>query len=148
MSLRLRSLFAGACLSLFGIAVSLGVIELGFRLIVPEKRLPTLPRPHFFYLPPGAVNFRDRPYPFEKPVQTFRTVVVGDSFTFGPGVQFDDSFPKRLETLLNYSKGPLRNEVLNFGESGYATVHEVKVLKESLKYSPDLILLQITLNDA
>lgn len=78
--------------------------------------------------------------------------MVGDSFSFAPQMQYDDSFSKRLERLLNANatdspKSP-RAEVINLGVPGHSTVHEVRTVEEALKLSPDLVLLQITLNDA
>ncbi|MCB0334078.1 MAG: SGNH/GDSL hydrolase family protein, partial [Bdellovibrionales bacterium] len=146
--LRTSPVLISALLSILGVAIALGIIEMTYRSMESPHLEPHFARPHFYYIPPGAHNFRDQSYSFTKPENTFRTVVIGDSFTFGPSMQFDDAFPKRLERILNYSPGALRSEVINFGESGFATVHEVNVVKTALEFSPDLVIHEITLNDA
>jgi lysophospholipase L1-like esterase len=75
-------------------------------------------------------------------------VVVGDSFTFGPNMQLVDTFPKKLEQLLNLNKGAPRVEVLNRGVCGASTVVEVENVRDALREQPDLLVLEITLNDA
>jgi len=78
----------------------------------------------------------------------FRIIALGDSFTFGPEMHQDDAYPARLERLLNCIDDRLQFTVLNFGVLGYSTVQEYQLLKKSYKsVKPDLVLLQITLND-
>lgn len=78
----------------------------------------------------------------------FRIIALGDSFTFGPEMHADDAYPARLERLLNQIDNNLQFTVLNFGVRGYSTVQELQLLKDSYRsVKPDLVLLQITLND-
>ena len=105
-------------------------------------------RPERFHYPENNRKWRDFSYTEEKPANTFRMIVLGDSFTAGTGVQFDDTFSKRLERLLNMGSGPLKAEVLNFGVPGYNTVQEEMLFKKAVVRQPDLALLEITLNDA
>ncbi|MCB0336298.1 MAG: SGNH/GDSL hydrolase family protein, partial [Bdellovibrionales bacterium] len=77
----------------------------------------------------------------------YRIAVIGDSFTFATQMQFEDSFPKVLERMLKLNTNGKAVEVLNFGVPGYSTTHEVGAFRHIRKYSPDMILLQITLND-
>ena len=76
----------------------------------------------------------------------FRIAVVGDSFSFAPYMQFDDTFAKRLERILNLQRGR-KVEVINYGVPRYSTSHEVGVTKRAIEEQADLILLQICLND-
>jgi hypothetical protein len=78
----------------------------------------------------------------------FRIIALGDSFTFGPEMHQEDAYPARLERLLNQIDDHVHFTVLNFGTPGYSTVQEFQLLKKTYKsVKPDLVLLQITLND-
>jgi hypothetical protein len=62
-------------------------------------------------------------------------------------MQFDDTFPKRLERWLNLNTNQRKVEVINYGVPRYSTSHEIRTTQRALKEGADLILLQITLND-
>ena len=136
-----------ALVSICGVAASLGLLELGFRVIsVSEKAQTWTDRPAAYYKPSSASSLQDYTYPDEKEAGVFRIAVIGDSFTFAPYMQFDDAFPKRLERMLNLSENtPV--EVINYGVPGFSTGHEVGALKKALTQGADFVLLQITLND-
>ena len=98
----------------------------------------------------GASNkegFRDRDHAVAKPRGVYRVVVLGDSIAAGLKVErFEDTFPPRLEKLLN-EKG-LRAEVISLAVSGYNTQQEVELFKEKgLRYRPDLVLVAYSLTD-
>ena len=134
--------------ALFGLITAFLIVEVGLRLM--KSAVPAMSpndRPSFYYLPSSAESFRDRRYPFEKPVGTFRIAVVGDSFSFGPDLQFDDTFAKRLERMFQLNPQNSHVEVLNFGTPGAGTAAEVELTNKALAFHPDLILLQVTLND-
>lgn len=86
-------------------------------------------------------GFRDREYTPAKPNNTFRIVVLGDSMTFGWGVEQNETYAELLETMLNHNL--LRHyEVLNFGVPGHNTELEIGLLKKkAFKYDPDMILI-------
>jgi lysophospholipase L1-like esterase len=102
-----------------------------------------------------AINsdgFRDDDrYSRKKPPDTFRIMAVGDSYTFGAGVELEDTYSKKLEKLLNERHpSPLYRyyEVINAGIPGANTAMEVDFLREwGLKYNPDLVLVAFVLND-
>jgi len=112
-----------------------------------------------YELVPGSVSFednawyrinqdglRDNDYPRTKPKATFRIAAVGDSCTFGLGVELKDTWPKQLETELRQTKAQV--EVINFGVMGYNTTQEAERIQEKvLGYSPDLIIMGYCLND-
>jgi len=76
-----------------------------------------------------------------KPPDVFRILALGDSFTFGFGVEGEASYPKRLEFLLNRAAGRETFEVVNAGMPGYDTRQELAFLREEgLAFQPDLIL--------
>lgn len=136
-------------LVLFGIFVGLLLFEGAVRILESASG-PTRYRdfPTVWYLPEGSLDNRDYYYPRQKPTDTYRIVVVGDSFTYGGSLQFYDNFAKRLERTLNLNEKQRRVEVMNWGVPGYATFQEAELVRRAMKnYDPDLVILQITLND-
>jgi lysophospholipase L1-like esterase len=108
---------------------------------------------HFIRLQPTIVKinsdgFRDRDFSIKKNTNTFRIIALGDSFTFGWGLNLTDTWPKQLENKLNERIKNKHFEVLNFGVGGYNTIQEVLMFKEKgIKYNPDLLLLDFTMDD-
>lgn len=81
----------------------------------------------------------------EKPEGTRRLVLLGDSITFGWGVQVGDTFASRLPTEL----GDPHLEVINTGVGNYGTVQEVATFENvALAYQPDAVVLCYFINDA
>ncbi len=80
---------------------------------------------------------------------TYRVIFLGDSFTFGEGVFLNDTFVKRVGTLLNEKKINGKDiEIINLGIGGAATKNELEVYYEHARaLNPDLILLQWNTND-
>jgi lysophospholipase L1-like esterase len=87
------------------------------------------------------LGFREREIP-PKTSSRYRIVVVGDSFTWGQGIEAGERFSNLLEGFL----GP-KYEVLNFGRPGNNMPEHLDVLREALPVSPDFILLQLYIND-
>jgi len=80
--------------------------------------------------------------------EALRVVVLGDSFTFGFGVDGDRTYPNVLERLLDESSNGRPFDVLNFGVGGYSTRDEALVLEhKALAWDPVLIVVGYTLND-
>lgn len=82
-----------------------------------------------------------------KPEGTARVVCLGDSLTFGFGVEERFAFPQLLQRLLNERLAQRRWEVINTGVSGYCTFQQTAELRRCLKYRPDLVVLLFCLND-
>lgn len=82
-----------------------------------------------------------------KPEGTTRVVCLGDSLTFGFGVEERFAFPQLLQRLLNERLAQRRWEVINTGVSGYCTFQQTAELRRCLKYRPDLVVLLFCLND-
>jgi hypothetical protein len=94
----------------------------------------------------NADGFRDTNYSLEKGKNTKRIIAIGDSYTFGHGVNLSDSWPKGLEKLLNTNG--TKYEVLNMGVEGYDMQEYEEVLKtKGLKYDPDIVLIGYVGND-
>jgi lysophospholipase L1-like esterase len=92
-------------------------------------------------------GFRGRDVALEKPPGTERIVVLGDSIGFGRTLPEEEIFPTILERLLN-ERGGRRVEVVNASLSGRDTWEEAAMLRHRLlAFEPDLVLLQICLND-
>ena len=88
----------------------------------------------------NSLGFREREITPKS--DRYRIVVVGDSFTWGQGVEEQDRFSNRIEQAL----GP-RYEVFNFGRPGDNMPEHLDVLTQALAVSPDFVLLQLYIND-
>jgi hypothetical protein len=96
-----------------------------------------------FHVKINSYGFRDYEYPIEKPPNTFRIVALGDSITFGEGVELNETYPKILEKMLNEKSKKVKYEVLNFGVGGYNAAEKVEVLATvAINFTPDLIIFQ------
>jgi len=86
-------------------------------------------------------GLRDREHSYERPNDTRRILVIGDSFAWGYGVEESERFSQLLETSLSV-------EVVNAGVSGYSTDQELLWFRgEGIKYDPDLVILVFAGND-
>jgi hypothetical protein len=84
---------------------------------------------------------------YQKNPGIFRIAVMGDSFTFGVGVESDRTVSALLESMLN-SSGDRKYEVYNFGVNSYSPLLEyIYIKREVVKYSPDLVILMLDLCD-
>jgi len=91
----------------------------------------------------NSEGFRDKEHDRAKPDGVVRILAVGDSFTFGFGVEANETYPRLLERLF----GETRAEVLNMGIGGLGTVEEADIVSYGVRYAPDLILLGLLAED-
>ena len=92
-------------------------------------------------------GFRGPGFSADKPDGVFRVMLLGDSFTFGEGVRFEDTFAVALERRLRV--GLPEVEVLNLGVSSWNTQDELRYLSRAgHRFDPDLVLVVFVLNDA
>lgn len=83
----------------------------------------------------------------EKPAGARRLLCLGDSFTFGPFVDNHELYSAQLQDLLNAARTDSA-QVINAGFSGWTLPDQLSYLKEKgLALKPDLVLLQIYVND-
>jgi lysophospholipase L1-like esterase len=82
-----------------------------------------------------------------KPPGTLRLLVLGDSVTFGWGVDEEVTFARRIERALR-AELPCPVEVLNAGVSGYGSIEEADFFAhEGLALEPDALLVYQVEND-
>ena len=86
-----------------------------------------------------------------KPTGVRRLIAMGDSITFGYGVDDAETYPARLEYLLNErrrSASAVRYEVINAGVVGYSSAEGLRQLaRDLLVYRPDVLLVSYAIND-
>ena len=145
----------------------IGALEVGLRLanepryhgdnlmIVPSDnpRLIYEYRPNHLVVRHGIVvrtnsaGFRDREFATTKDAKTYRILCLGDSVTWGLGVEEDEAFPQQLERLAYGRTGP-SVEVSDMGIPGYNSIQEVELVRtRALSYQPDLLVIGYVLND-
>lgn len=101
----------------------------------------------------NSFGLRDKEYSPQKSPDQYRIAVLGDSLTFGWGVQQSQSFVRLLEESLNSSLKASTSikkiELINMGHGNYNTQQEVNYLLErGHQFNPDHVLLFYFINDA
>ncbi len=95
----------------------------------------------------NSFGLRGKEISIRKPANTYRILLLGDSFAQGFGVDFEKSFGKILEGKLATDKNE-KIEVINTGVVGYSPLNEYLFLKEKgLLFKPDLVLLAFNATD-
>ena len=127
-------------------AVPLTAAELLTRYIFRDVRSSADGRTYFARRsgPPLRINhlgFREREIE-PKNHARYRIVIVGDSLTWGQGLEERERFSNVLERSLGS-----RYEVLNFGIPGNNLPEHLQVLEQALSVSPDFVLLELYIND-
>jgi hypothetical protein len=94
-------------------------------------------------------GLRDVEHSQRKDARCFRILGLGDSFTYGAGVRFEETYLFRLERMLNERPGNHpRVEVIKAGISMYFPEPERILLERYGKtYRPDLVLVGFLPND-
>jgi len=99
----------------------------------------------------NSQGLREREIPYEKPAGVYRILVLGDSQTFGFGVEAEEAYARRLEGHLNprvRGRAVQRVETLNAGVIGTGTAHQLYYLsQEGWKYRPDAVVVGFFFND-
>lgn len=95
----------------------------------------------------NALGFRGGDRPFEKPPDTFRIVGIGDSFTYGIGVDGHATFLARIEAVLD-ARSPHAVEAINLGIPRYWPDPETLVLEHyGVRFDPDIVIVGVLPND-
>lgn len=94
-------------------------------------------------------GFRDRKnIQKKKSDDIYRISFIGDSTTFGFGVDLEDSFVKVFESTINEKSNQIKIQALNHGIDGY-NINQIAELLRSriLDFNPDKIIYTLCLND-
>lgn len=150
-----------------GLSIVLLVLEIGVRLFLPQPQDSEWLQPdaryghtakkdfhqHYQYPAHGYVmhvqtnssGFRDEEIAPRKEGQ--KTVLfVGDSFTFGYGVQMEERFDERLASLCEKDAADCR--FINAGVDGWGTIAATRFVTDNLaSFQPDIIILTFCEND-
>ncbi len=156
-----RRVLAATVLAGFGVALALGTLEIGVRMVhlvpdrfwAPDAKLGTKlvagkrgwwTQEEREFTTPVQINAdgrRDLERPVHKPPGTYRVLLLGDSFIEAMQVALEQTFARRLEAALNRPGGP-PVEVISMGVSGYGTASQYLWYRdEGRAYGPDVVLL-------
>lgn len=101
--------------------------------------------------PPGAAlnrfGMRMGDVQIQKPANTIRVALLGDSVTFGWGVSPNETYAAQLGPILNQEKNQ-QIEVLNFGAPGFTSYQGLKQYEWlAHNFEPDVLVLAFGLYD-
>lgn len=163
----LRRVAANLALLGAALAVVLGVLEFSLRMLYPPPARFLYPQESYDFDPdighmlrPGQAAFthdrpvsinslglRDREIGAALPRGPVRVLALGDSQTFGNGLDVADTWPKQLEGILQ-ERWPSRWEVMNAGIPGTDTwQHEVLLKRLVTALNPHVVVLALYVND-
>jgi lysophospholipase L1-like esterase len=163
----MRSIFFKIIGVLLGFLVAFAVAEVAVRHLSPQEvgpvrfacdpELGNIPVPHQQGVrnAPGGFTFRYSnnslgwrgSWEYRDVKQTeYRVLFLGDSFTYGTGVNDDQTFAAQLEKAFSAAQQSV--EVLNAGCPGKGTDYALKCFQTvGRKFYPDLTVLGFTVND-
>ncbi len=130
---------------------SVGFLELGFQIVSTAKidNFAKTQEWHKKYVVRNSKGYRDKEYSYEKPEGVFRILVLGDSQTFGHGInKLEDTWHKKLENSLNKNLDHPRFEIISLAGEGWNTDTQLyELFLNGFKFNPDLVLLAFYHND-
>jgi len=96
----------------------------------------------------NALGYRDRELSLVPDPGTTRVLIVGDSVVFGPGVDLEQTFAKRLEEELREVRArPI--EVINGGNPDTGLTEILRIFRtRGLQMEPEVVILCFYLNDS
>ena len=97
----------------------------------------------------NSMGLRDIEHNLKKPINTYRILGIGDSFTMGFGAKFEDTFLYKLENMLNIHYNDYFDvEIIKSGfERYYTELERIFLQYYGIKYYPDLIIIGFVPND-
>jgi len=111
--------------------------------------------PNVLYIPNpnyeghNSLGYRGGEFQLQKPEGTYRIVALGESTTYGFGINANKSYPSMLEKSLRQDYGYSHVEVINGGVIGYTSYEVLTSFQfRILEIDPDLIIYYGALNDA
>lgn len=94
----------------------------------------------------NSMGFRDLERSWPRSPGLRRVIAIGDSHTFALGVEFPEAYPTQLERALRDAGEAV--EVWNAGTPGHQMRDHLGTLRWLLNAQPDVVVLQLTDNDA
>ena len=92
-------------------------------------------------------SLRDVEHSWEKPKNTYRILIVGDSYTEGQGVELEEIYGRILENKLN-EQSHQKVEVILAGIAGWSPLPEyIYLVRYGIKYQPDLVIITFNTTD-
>jgi len=167
-----RLCLSNTAVGVAAIVAAMGLLEIATRILIPDPYLQFENRAGLFARD-DLVGFKNQPdfrayahgnirvrtnhmgyrgeeMEVQKPPGAIRILALGDSVTWGVGVNDDRIYLARLEQTLNarYSR-PLRVQTVNTAVIGYSLYQELLTLeRDGPALSPDIVLVGFVLNDA
>ena len=90
----------------------------------------------------NSLGLRDREHPFEREPGIKRIVIVGDSFTWGYGVNDGETFADLIEKMAPDV------EVINLGVTAFGLRQEIIYFQRlGIKFAPDILVVSLVQND-
>lgn len=118
----------------------------GWKLI-PSKETRLRWEGYDYIVNANSLGFPGPEYSIETKPDILRILVVGDAFSSAEGVDTDQSWPRLLEKELSNRLG-WDVQVLNFAVTGFGpNQYEAIIEKFAPSYQPDMILVQMFVND-
>jgi lysophospholipase L1-like esterase len=88
------------------------------------------------------------PFPRPKPPGVFRVLLLGDSYAYAQGVEYESSLAAELERRLSSKASGITVEVVNTGVPGYNTAQEAAYFAaHGMSYQPDCVVILFVAND-
>jgi len=155
-------------LLLVSLVLSLALAEVVLRVVIPPPNVWKYPQEQYLpdpdighRLAPNQTSFthdkvvktnssgiRDQEFTVQPRAGVYRIIAIGDSQTFGNGLDSSDTWPKQLEKELNDAGDRLRYEVLNCGIPGSDSwQHEIMLERMLRIYKADGVVLAFYVND-
>jgi len=96
----------------------------------------------------NSFGFRGRNFTKEKPRNTVRIMLLGDSFTYGVGVDNEQTLAWQMEEMLKKKNPEKEYEVINAGRTGAYLESEISLFKQyAEQFHPDILILAYCYND-
>lgn len=133
----------------------------GSSLYIADQYLPFMTRPfarkyvqlvtreNTFLCQHNSAGLRDTEHSLRKPKDVFRILGIGDSFTYGYGASFEETFLYRLEKMLNQRQNNHQKiEIIKAGiPVFFPELERIFLEYYGIKYQPDLVLTVFLPND-
>jgi len=93
-------------------------------------------------------GMRSADHPPEKPADTFRVLMIGDSTLYGGSyIDQQDLYSRRLEDLLRHAAGARPVEVLAIGVNSWGPFHKIGYIEKFGTFNADIVLVQLPIID-